>query len=124
MSRKTVVFKMPGADPKRRDEAHGDEALPPNASSKEAASGQIILATEPDRWVQAHEMPLVPERAAQAPAPVTFASQPRISLSFDLAAERSLPQMVALSMSLPPMLGWFWVTNAMNRYQRMFGVGG
>ena len=110
MSRKTVIFKMPAPDSSRRDEA----------LVAEVAQGEIIAPSESDSWVRERELQPVVDLAPQAPA--RLASYAPMSVSFDLAAERNLSQIVALSMAVPPMLGWFWFANAIDRYRRIFGV--
>ena len=40
-------------------------------------------------------------------------SEDDASLMLDLAAERSLTQVIALSMFAPLALGWFWLKNAL-----------
>ena len=44
----------------------------------------------------------------------------KTGFAIDLAAERDLGEVVALSLIVPPMLGWFWFANAMDRYRRIF----
>jgi len=34
----------------------------------------------------------------------------------DVAAERSFHEVIALTIVVPPMLGWFWFVNTMNRF--------
>jgi hypothetical protein len=41
-------------------------------------------------------------------------------LTVDLAIERDLAEVAALSLALPAMLGWFWFANATDRYRRIF----
>ena len=111
MSRKTVIFKMPtGSKPR--------DAAP----VVEVAQGEIIAPSEPDRWVQERELQPILDLAPQEPAPVLFAAYGEMGVSFDLTAERNLSQIVALSMAVPPTLGWFWFANAFDRYQRIFAV--
>ena len=111
MSRKTVIFKMPKGS-KPRDEA----------PAVEVAQGEIIAPSEPDRWVQERELQPIRDLAPQEPAPAPLAAYGEMSVSFDLAAERNLSQIVALGIAVPPLLGWFWLANAFDRYQRIFAV--
>ncbi len=116
MSRKTVIFKMPTGSKQRQD------APAVEAPAADVAQGEIIAPSEPDRWVQKRELQPVLDLAPQEPAPALFTSYDHLGVSFDLTAERNLSQIVALSIAVPPLLGWFWVANAMNRYQRIFAV--
>jgi hypothetical protein len=92
MSRKTIVIKMPQADVARPSEA-------------EAAAD----ARADDRWIHG-------PRAGPRHAPVAAPGFP-----IDLAAERSFAEAAALSLALPTMLGWFWLSNTLSRYRRFFG---
>ena len=110
MSRKTIVFNMPTPDAGRASESLTSGPL----------EGEIVAAGEPDRWVS--ERRIDEPRDAQAPG--AFLGLPGMTgadgVPFDLAAERTLPQVVALSLALPPVLGWFWCANALERYRRLF----
>ena len=93
MSRKSIVIKMPVAEAARPGEP-----------------GATLAADGPagERWILARE---ASEPAAPAPSP---------GFPIDLAAERSFAAAVTLSLALPTMLGWFWISNAMGRYRRIF----
>jgi len=109
MSRKTIVFNMPIPDAGRAGEPLASEPL----------EGEIVAAGEPDRWVS--ERRIDKPRDAQAPGGGFFGLPDAVgSVPFDLAAERNLSQVVALSLALPPVLGWFWCANALERYRRLF----
>ena len=105
MSRKTIVFNMPAQDAGR---------------ANEPLEGEIAAPGEPDRWVR--ESQIEQPSSAGAPASAFFAASgaPASGLPFDLAAERNLSQVVALSLALPSALGWFWCANAFERYRRLF----
>jgi hypothetical protein len=96
MSRKTIVFKMPSAEAARLGE-----------------SDAPLAADEPatNRWILAGE----------ADGPAALAALVASSgFSVDLAADRSFAEAVTLSLALPTMLGWFWLSNAISRYRRIF----
>ncbi len=120
MSKKTIVFKMPTTDSPRRDDEPSDSAASIDESSRavaaaESGAANIADAAEPDQWVRRRDLNF----AGVAPS---SASAAKTSLAIDLAAERDLGQVVALSLIVPPMLGWFWFANAIDRYRRMFAV--
>lgn len=111
MSRKTIVFNMPAQGAGRASEPPASEPL----------EGEIVAPDEPDRWVSERQTEAPSD--AQAPASALFALSGEAgsaSARFDLAAERNLSQVVALSLALPPVLGWFWCANAFERYRRLF----
>jgi len=111
MSKKTIVFKMPAGDANRRAE-ETSEAAPPIEAASPAVSQGDPRAAEPDAWVQ---------RRQAAPAPISRANvQKGDELTVDLAIERDLAEVAALSLALPAMLGWFWFANATDRYRRIF----
>ena len=119
MSRKVVPFKMPMAGSPRREGAQHDFAPPPDepspAASQAANAREFADASEPERWVR--------DRQGDFAATVVGAPMPDAagwSVTFDLAAERNFAQVVALSFALPPVLGWFWAANALERYRRLF----
>jgi hypothetical protein len=83
-------------------------------------SGEILErgetpAGEPERWVRRQDAGF-----ATDPALAASGVAAHWSLHVDLAAERSLSQIVALSVALPPILGWCWAANAFDRYRRLF----
>jgi len=126
MSKKTILFKMPEKT-KPRPEAVEGERLP---AAHSAGKAQISLparrdsergiAAEPDQWVQHRDIEIETEAR-----PVRLATQPLVpsarKLSIDISAERDLHEAVALAILVPPMLGWFWVFNVVNRYWGHFG---
>jgi len=86
--RKSVPFSVPNGAP-RTGEARGGR-------SPEAIDAHF------DEWVS--------DRNSGEPR----SQQPEDNASFllDLAADRSLTQVIALSMFAPLALGWFWLKNA------------
>ncbi len=121
MSKKTIAFTMPAAGPRPRERAPVD----PDALSRESAS--LAASDEPgvrdaqndkesDKGVRDRDVRL---KVDPAPAPP---SAREASATIDLAAERSLTEVVSLSFLLPFALGWFWFVNAMNRRERSWGV--
>ena len=106
MSRKTVVFNMPAQNVGR---------------DSEPLEGEIAAPGEPDRWVR--ERRVDETGGIDTPARALLAMQGSVGsggLSFDLAAERNWSQVVALSLAMPSVLGWFWCANALERYRRLF----
>jgi hypothetical protein len=76
-------------------------AARPERSSGRRRSPEVVVA-HPDEWVS--------DRNDRGDEP---SSPPGPSLVFDLAAERSLAETIALSVLLPITLCWFWLMNAM-----------
>lgn len=123
MSRKTIVFKMPTTDTPRRDDGPGDSAAPIDESSRavtarERDTTEISSAAEPDKWVRRRDLNGAP---AAPPAPAS-GSAAKGGFAIDLALERDFAEVVALSVIVPPMLGWFWFANAIDRYRRIFSA--
>jgi hypothetical protein len=110
MSKKTIVFKMPAGDAIRREGETSDAAPPIEAASPAVSTGES-RGVEPDAWVQ---------RRQASPAPISRATAGKGHLTIDLALERDLGEVAALSLALPAMLGWFWFANAADRYRRIF----
>ncbi|MGA8713701.1 MAG: hypothetical protein WB647_11840 [Roseiarcus sp.] len=97
MSKKTVSFAMPAGAPRaRKPESIALEAL--SASHRSAGA-------RPDDWVRDRDLAAPPWFSDDALAP------PRILL--DVAAERSLIEVLSLSFLMPFALGWFWWINAL-----------
>lgn len=121
MSKKTIVFKMPATDPPRRDDEPSDFPAPIDepslaVSARKPEAAQISNVAEPDQWVRRRDLSV----ASTALAPPSQAPGAKTSFAIDLAAERDLQDVVALSLMAPAMLGWFWFANAMDRYRRIF----
>ncbi len=94
MSRKTVPFSVPAKAPVSREAA--------GAGPKRRARDAVIEA-HPDDWVSdRHNHAGQAKKRPAAP-----------SLILDLAAERSLIEVFALSVLAPVALGFFWLVNAM-----------
>lgn len=110
MSKKTIVFKMPAPEPAATDERAPDLRLAgePAVPASAAAAGEA----QPDQWVRRGES------AAPTP-PAPFAAN---AFVVDLARERELGEVFALGAALPAMLGWFWLTRAMERYRKLFAA--
>jgi hypothetical protein len=120
VSKKTIAFTMPAAGP-RRDQprvnayALGCESAP-FAASDEPGAGDAGINKASDKWVRDRDVRL---KVDPAPAP-PFARESRATI--DLAAERSLVEVVSLSILVPLALGLFWFVNAMNRRARWWGA--
>jgi hypothetical protein len=100
VSKKTVPFSMPAAPRSRKSESAAlDEPSRPRAGVSDSA------AARPDDWVRDRDL-------AAGPAPLDDALAPtRVFL--DVAAERSLMEVFALTFLVPFALGWFWWVNAL-----------
>jgi len=116
MSKKTVVFKMPAReaplaeDERARIPASREEQSSPIAQLASRASEQPG-SSKPDQWVRRREAQAV----AHAPAATDN------SVTIDLAAERRLLEVATLMFLVPPLLGWFWLSHAVNRVWGRFG---
>ncbi len=120
MSRKTIAFSMPAAGPRRErapvdPDALGGESAP-FAAPDAPRVGDARIDKESDKWVRDRDVRLSADRAPEPP------SAHELSATIDLAAERSLVEVVSLSFLLPLALGWFWFVNAMNRRTRLWGA--
>ena len=98
MSRKTIAFSMPAT---ARGEAAGAGARRP--------APDLMIEAGSDDWVSDRNV-RAEETSARAAGP---------SLILDLAAERSLIEVMALSCLAPFALGWFWLVNAMAGRMRL-----
>jgi hypothetical protein len=96
VSKKTIAFTMPAAHARARE---GGSVGKARAS---AAPLRSDVPARSDDWVRDSEFQ--PEAPAYAGAPA------RVVL--DLSAERTLIEVLSLSLLVPFALGWFWVVNA------------
>ena len=118
MSRKTIIFKIPGVEAKRGAQAPADEAAQRPLGADAEAVGTAEDA-ESDRWIQARDSPAL---AAFAPAAPERAASVEPGATLDLRADRTFAEVVALSLTLPLALGWFWAVNAFDRYRRLLAA--
>lgn len=93
MSRKTVAFSVPA----------------PRGPSSGAADSGSQTANSPDAWVRDRAIASPEEPPENRPEWLGRAAGPTI----DLAAERTLSEVVLLSFLAPFALGWFWLLHAM-----------
>ncbi len=100
MSKKTIAFTMPASAPRPRKLEPA--ALDEYSGARPASSD--FAAARPDDWVRDRDLAACPSPADDALAP------PRVLL--DLAAERTLAEVLSLSFLVPFALGWFWWVNA------------
>jgi hypothetical protein len=123
MSRKTVPFKMPAKAAPRPDQPGvapvGEVSAPIPLRARRDATPALAAAT--DLWVQRCDEVEPVETAS----PLRLATPPyepfaAAGFTIDLAAERSLQEVITLSFLVPPMLGWCWLFYAMNRYLPRF----
>jgi hypothetical protein len=113
VSRKTIAFTMPAAGP-RRERAPSALAGAPFAASDEPGADDAGIDKESDKWVRDRDVRL---KVDPAPAPP---SAREAGVTIDLTAERSLIEVVSLSLLVPFALGLFWFVNAMNRRIRLW----
>ena len=59
--------------------------------------------------------------ADRAPAVMVAPLPARESVTIDLTADRDFPNVATLMLTIPPMLGWFYLANIMNRYWNRLG---
>ncbi len=121
MSKKTIAFTMPTAGPRPRERAPVVlDALAretaPFAASDVPGVGDAGIDKESDKWVRDRDVRLEVDPATAPP----FAREAGVTI--DLAAERSLTQVVSLSFLVPFALGWFWFVKAVNRRIRLWGA--
>jgi len=97
VSKKTIAFSMPATAPRASEPDSSDRGGP-----RAAAAG-----AQSDDWVRVRDLPVdpAPAQANDALAP------PRVIL--DLTAERTLIEVLSLSLLVPFALGWFWWVNAL-----------
>jgi hypothetical protein len=109
LSKKTIAFTMPATAPRTRK-------AEPNPAPIEAPSGDgapFARAVRPpsDDWVRERELAARSGPAPNPPAP------PRLVL--DLTAERTLGEVMSLSVLVPFALGWFWFADTMSGRTRI-----
>jgi hypothetical protein len=96
VSKKTVPFSMPASAPRSRKS--GSVAL--DEPSRPPVEPSDFAGARPDDWVRDRDFVAGPLPKDDALAPT------RVLL--DLAAERTLAEVLSLSFLLPFALGWFW----------------
>ena len=101
MSKKTVSFSMPTSATRSRK----PEPLALDAPSASPATASVFAGARPDDWVRDRDLAAGPSQPDDALAP------PRVLL--DVAAGRSLMEVLSLSFLVPFALGWFWWVNAL-----------
>jgi len=97
VSRKTVPFSMPASAPRSR------KSEPAALDENSGARASDFAGDRPDGWVRDRDFAAGPWPADDALAP------PRVLL--DLAQERTLAEVLCLSVLVPFALGWFWFVN-------------
>jgi hypothetical protein len=121
MSKKTILFNMPAKDgPRPEDQPWQDipahEERAPVFSPPAKREGEAASPTQSDQWVEHRD----PDRAADHTSimlATSFSAPPATkSVTIDVTAERSLQEVLALTLLIPPMLGWFWLYNVMNKF--------
>ena len=120
-SRKTIVFKMPATQSPSGDDAPGGSAAVVKQNSRSAAARksravEVSIATEPDSWVQDREVTSTVAVESLAIAPPERPADANASLTVDLAGQRNLAEVVALSFIAPPLLCWFWGVNSIRAW--------
>jgi hypothetical protein len=118
LSKKTIAFTIPAAGPRREQAAVDPDALGAESASLPASDepglGDAGIDKESDKWVRDRDVRL---KVDPTPA-LQSASESRATI--DLAAERSLMEVVSLSVLVPFALGLFWFMNAINRRARLW----
>jgi len=105
VSKKTVSFAAPAKSARPR-EAGGTERSPERARS---TSPNAAADTGSDAWVREQDdLAVEPFRLSYA-----FGEFGAPKFVIDLAAERSLTEVIGLSILAPLALSWFWLMNAM-----------
>jgi hypothetical protein len=111
VSKKTVTFKMPVKSAASAEDASPPVFEPASGEAEQAgASGQ-------DEWVSRLET----DQAPAVLAAPSLARGPIKSVTIDLTTERDFPAVAALMLTIPPMLGWFYLANVVNRYWNRLG---
>jgi hypothetical protein len=95
LSKKTIAFTLPATATRGRK-------ADPIPASVEAPS---------DDWVRERELPASSGAAPNPPATTR--------LALDLTAERTLGEVMSLSVLVPFALGWFWFADAMSGRTRI-----
>ena len=120
VSRKTIAFTMPAAGPGPRErapvvlDALAGESIPSPPPTSRASVTPGSTKSPTNGCGQGSRLEV---------DPATPPPSPRESPRHDnLAAERSLMEVVSLSFLVPFALGWFWFVNAMNRRARLWGA--
>jgi len=104
VSKKTVSFAVPAKGVRPR-EAGGTEGSPEGARSP---SPNAAADAGSDAWVREQDdLAAEPFRMTSA-----FGEVGAATFVIDLAAERSLTEVIGLSILAPFALGWFWLLNA------------
>jgi hypothetical protein len=125
MSKKTVVFKIPTLDAPHRVEAPTNTAAQIDehtfsVTPHEPGASAVAAVSEPDRWVRGRNLDPGPRLAPAEIAKLLPVASAFNSVAIDLFAERSFSQVIALSLAVPPMLGWVWLAGAVRAYQRIW----
>lgn len=110
MSKKSVVIKMPIRQAPGPEDSY--EPLTPSGEARAAPASALADAATPqpvdspsDQWVRRRQAPAMTPPPPAAPG----------GLLIDLAAERDVLEVAALSFLLPSALGWFWLRNFLTR---------
>jgi hypothetical protein len=114
VSKKTIAFTMPASALRNRER-------PPIVIDAVAEPAPPGAESETDEWVRDPDTHAADEPLRmEARTPRLSGSE--LSVTIDLAAERSLMDAVSLSFILPYALGWFWLANLMARRSRLWGL--
>jgi hypothetical protein len=122
MSKKTVVFKIPTLDAPHRVEAPANTAAQVDehtfsVTPDEPDASAVAAVSEPDRWVRGRNLDPGPRLAPAEIAMLLPVASTFNSVTIDLFAERGFPQVIALSLAVPPMLGWVWLASVVKGIQ-------
>ena len=113
MSKKTIMFTTPA-----KNEAKSEFELRREFSANDILGDEpeARSSTQSDQWVERRAVARTSEPAS------TSAAKPRLirNAALDVTAERSFQEVILLTLIVPPMLGWFWIYNSMNRIARLW----
>jgi len=125
VSKKTIAFTMPAAGRAPRERAPVVLDGMTGESVAFAPAEERLRDARPDsktdEWVRDR-----PSRGAAGPSPAPEPASIRAlaigtSVTINLAADRTLMEVMTLSVVAPFALGWFWWANAIARRQRIWG---
>jgi hypothetical protein len=122
VSKKTIAFTMPaaGRGPRERapvvlDGLTGERVA---FAAAEESLREAGIDARTDDWVR--DRPSLDAAAVPEPRQLPVSAF-GASVTINLAADRTLMEVMTLSVMAPFALGWFWFAHAMARRQRLWG---
>lgn len=117
MSKKTIMFTTPAKNAAKSEfEPRRDFSANDNLSDEPEAR----ISTQSDQWVERRAVARTSEPASTTGAKPGPKPEAMRSAILDVTAERSFQEVILLTLIVPPMLGWFWIFNSMNRIARFW----